>query len=144
GTATNRAFLTVSDGPGFAFGPHPVGSSTDHTFTVKNEGAATATALAVGTLTAPLAVKAGTSCTGTLAVQATCTVTVTFAPAATGAVTGTLSVAYNDGGSQQQATLPLSANGVTPATLVISDAPTYDFGQVAVGASGDHLCYPTT
>jgi hypothetical protein len=141
GTATDRAFLTLTDGPLYAFGPHPVGSSTEHSFTVTNTGAAAASSLSFAALASPFSVKNGTTCGGLLAVGGTCQVTVVFSPTQASAGTATLSLSYNDGGAQQMATRDVSATAVAPAALVVSDGPTYDFGAVAVNGAAGHVFF---
>jgi hypothetical protein len=141
GAATTRALLTISDGPAdYSFGPHPVGAMATKVFTVTNSGAANATTLAVQPIGDPFSTGA-TTCAGTLAPNQSCTVTVLFSPAAAVSSADTLGVAYNDGGSVQMASRGVTGNGVPPALLILSDGPSYDFGQVAVNGQGIHIFY---
>jgi hypothetical protein len=125
GTATNRAFLTVSDNPGFFsctdatcspsyVGTYPGGTGTLDLF-VLNHGGAPVTSLAGGTaLTSPFAWAGGAFpggsgsidygsptqtipyCSGTLGVDEQCVVTVAFSPSALGTYSGDADLAYAD------------------------------------------------
>jgi len=137
GAATGKAFLAISDGPTWDFGAIGDGRTATHTFTVRNDGALTATAIAAQPLAAPFALGA-TTCGATLAAGARCTVDVTFSPTVVGGAAATLTIAYHDGTAAQQATRALAGAGSEQAVLSISDAPSYDFGVVTVGAVVEH------
>jgi hypothetical protein len=138
GAATTRALLTIAEAPSYGYGQQPVGAMVNKAFTVKNVGAATATALAMQPPNDPFSV-AGTTCGSMLAVNATCTVTVAFTPDAAGSAADTLKVAYDDGGGLKTASCDVGGTGVPPALLTLSDGPTYDFGQVAVSSQAPHM-----
>lgn len=136
GVGTDRAFLTVSDAPGFFsctdadcapsyVGTYPGGTSTLDLY-VLNRGAAPVTSLAAdASMSAPFAWAGGAFpggtgsvafgsttlpyCTGTLDVGATCVVSIAFSPSALGTYAGAATLAYSD------------ASGVLPdATRTIS------------------------
>lgn len=144
GIGAAPASLAISDATTYDFGNVATGGNRDKTFTITNSGGVPATALAGSGLAAPYTFKGGTfpgaggSCTATLgAGGATCTVVVSFAPTATGVASATFTLAYNDGVGAQTATRPVTGTGVAPATLLITDGPTYDFGPVVQTASLD-------
>jgi hypothetical protein len=114
GTPTARAQLNVSEyfgaptgctncGP-FDWGTVPVGGSLEHTFTVYNTGALTATGIMPsGSLAAPFAFKGlsgypgqGGNCAASLPAGQFCTLVLVFAPQSTGPATGSVGVLYDD------------------------------------------------
>ena len=132
----------VFDSPTFNYGSIVIGNSSDHTFTVTNQGQTQATGIAATNPTAPFSFKGGAypgggTCGTTLAPAATCTVVVTFAPTAATASTSNLMLAYNDGFQAQTLTAVLSGAGLAPAKLVI-DSPNFNYGSVVIGNSVDH------
>ncbi len=143
GIGAMPATLTVSDGPTLNYGTKATGSATDHTFSVTNSGGVPATSLTGSGLAAPFTFKGGAfpgtggTCGASLAGGATCTVVTTYSPSATGLQTDTVSFDFNDGISAQSATRNIEGTGAAPAFLTLSDSPSYDFGSVAVTASGD-------
>ena len=142
GTGATAAVLTISDGVTYNYGTLATGTSTDKTFTVTWSGGVTATGMSASGLTAPFTFKGGSypgtggTCAATLA-SGTCTIVVNYSPTATGSLTQTLNLAYNDGTSAQTATRAMTGTGATPATLVISDAATYDYGTQATTSTTD-------
>jgi hypothetical protein len=74
----------------------------------------------------------GGTCGSTLATTASCTVVATYTPTATVTSNDTLRVAYKNGQSAQVVSDAVTGTGVTPATLSISNGPTYSFGNVYV------------
>jgi hypothetical protein len=145
GTGAAPALLVLSDAPTYAFGAHVLTSATEHAFTLMNTGGVDATAVAPGTLGAPFAYKGGAApgtggtCAATLGAGKSCTLVVTFAPTAAGEADATLTVSYQDGVTMQSATRAVSAVGVAPALLTISDGPTYDFGTQGLGVAASHV-----
>ena len=141
GSAVASAALSLNQAPSFNFGSKPIGSSTDQTLTVANSGGTTATAIVGAGLTAPFSYKGGSypgtggTCGATIAASAVCTIVVNFAPSSTGAQTSTAQINYFDGLSSQIASRALNGAGVTPASLAVSDGPTYDFGSQPIGAT---------
>ncbi len=143
GTGVPPALLTLSDGPTFDFGAVVSTGSQDKTFTVNNSGSLSATSVTGGGLSAPFTYKGGAypgtggTCGGTINASATCTIVVTFNPTATGPFSSTVSLGYQDGAQAQSATRPVQGTGATPASITISDGPTYNFGNLANGSSAD-------
>ncbi|HLL54714.1 MAG TPA: choice-of-anchor D domain-containing protein, partial [Myxococcaceae bacterium] len=144
---TPTATLTLSDAPTYDYGTRPVGIAIDRAFTVTNSGTGPASSLApeaTGGLATPFSFKGGSypgqggTCAATLEAGQSCTVVVTYAPSATGASTGTLALGYNDGTAARTVSRALTGNAVPPASLELSDAPLYDYGQKATGSSTDH------
>jgi hypothetical protein len=144
GTGAAPALLTLSDGPTYSFGGKANGSSTEKTMIITNSGGVTATSMSGGGLAAPYTFKGGGfpgtggSCTGgTLAASATCTIVVVFAPPSTNTYNDTIEIGYHDGANTQQATRDLTGSSTAPATLSISDGPTYDYGTIITNSSAD-------
>src|SRR6185503_8564605 len=143
GKGTSQAYLAVTDFPmqyyqqyglqadpmTFAFGSHGVGSTTTHTFYFTNTGAAPATGLGGGALSAPFSYAGGTfpgaggTCNGSVAPGDSCTVVVSFSPTGTtpSSSTATMAVLYDDGTGAVSATRPLSGGGTTGPLLVLQD-----------------------
>ncbi|HVU51293.1 MAG TPA: choice-of-anchor D domain-containing protein, partial [Polyangia bacterium] len=154
GEGTNLASLEIwANGQPFDtlvydYGFHATGSSTPHTFTLVNAGAATATGIAPVALPAPFVYVgggypgSGGTCKTTLASATTCTLVVAYAPSAGGSVTGTISVGYFDGQAQQAAKRDVSGTSTQYAFLTIDNWPTgggggqiddpFDFGTSGV------------
>lgn len=142
GTGATAASLTVSDAATYDYGTIALGGGTaSHTFTVSNgAGLATATLGSVNTtanlgLGATKYTRTGGTCAdnGAIAGGASCTIIVTYTPTAAMVDTGTISVSYNDGVGAQSATRPVTGTGANVAVLTVSDAATYDYGNVAIG-----------
>jgi alpha-tubulin suppressor-like RCC1 family protein len=114
------------------------------TYTVQNTGGQAATSFAASALSAPFSYVGGTypgtggTCNTTLASGATCTMVLGFKPTAAGSFSGTLTVTAHDGSATQTISRNFQGVGVLPASLTISDGPTYDFGSKLVGTSTDH------
>ena len=67
--------------------------------------------------------------------NSTCTVVLEYSPTAIGVHSEVLTISYNDGKENQQATNTF--NGFTEAFLTISNNPSYDFGNRAITSSID-------
>ena len=143
GTAVPPASLSISDGPTYSYSTVPVGGTSEKTFTITNSGGFIATDIVGSGLAAPFIFKGGNfpgtggSCTGSLAAGGTCTMVVNFAPTVTGTQSDSIEIAYNDGVSAATSLRALQGIGALPASLSISDSPTYNYGTVATGASKD-------
>lgn len=143
GTAVAPALLAISDGPTYDFGTRANGSLTDKTFTITNTGSFSATSMAGAGLSAPITYKGGTypgtggSCSSSLAPAATCTIVTTFAPTAAGLNSKNINISYNNGAATQSSLRAVQGTGATPASLAVSDGPTYDYGTKATGSSTD-------
>ncbi|MBC7690333.1 MAG: choice-of-anchor D domain-containing protein [Methylotenera sp.] len=141
GTGSNTAVLTISDGVTYSYGTMATGTSTDKTFTITYLGGVPATSVIGSGLVTPYSYKGGSypgtggTCGSTI--SATCTVVVNYSPTTVGAQTDTITLNYNDGTSAQTAVRDVSATGATPATLVISDATTFNYGSVALTSTLD-------
>ena len=154
GVGTNLASLEIwANGQSFDtlvydYGFHATGSSTPHTFTLANAGAATATGIAAVALPAPFVYVgggypgSGGTCKTTLASATTCTLVVAYAPSTGGNVTGTISVNYFDGQAQQTADRDVTGTSTSYAYLTINNWPSgggggqiddpFDFGTSGV------------
>jgi len=168
GKGTSNGYLTITDFPllyyqqyglqadptTFAFGNHGVGSTTTHTFFVNNTGAAPATGLGGGALSAPFSYPgtgfpgAGGTCVGTLDPGDSCTVVVAFKPTGTTPATASMAVVYDDGTGPVIATRAMSGGGTTAPLLVVQDFdatnlfPTYwDFGARGINQPVTHEFY---
>ncbi|HMN68444.1 MAG TPA: choice-of-anchor D domain-containing protein, partial [Bdellovibrionales bacterium] len=143
GLAVNAAALAISDGPTYDYGTRPTGSSTDKSFTITNTGGTPATLMLGTGLAAPYSFKGGSypgtggTCAATLNPSSTCSVVITYAPATTGTHADALEMNYDNGLSAVMSSRPITALGVAPANLAISDGPTYDYGQQPIGKSTD-------
>ena len=144
GTGASPASLAISDVDPYDFGTMANGSSTDKTFTITNSGGVPATGINGAGLGAPFSFKgggfpgSGGSCTATLGASLNCTVVVTFAPTATGTTTSSFSLAYATGAGNSSSAKGVKGTGAAPATLTISDGPTYNFGTVATTGFKDY------
>ena len=103
-----------------------------------------ATSVTGGGITAPYTYKGGSypgtggTCGGTINVATPCTIVVTFTPTATGVANDTINIGYNNGASVTSSTRAVTGTGANPATLSISDGPTYNYGTHAVTTSTDY------
>lgn len=137
------AVITISDGATYDFGATGPLAPVSHTFTLTNSGGIGATAMADGLgLADPFTFEGGTypgtagTCGTTLAAAATCTIIVNFTPTVAGDVSNdTIDISYNDGVTTQHATRDVTGRGGA-GILTISDAATYSYGNVFVGATG--------
>ncbi len=130
-TGTTQAGLTIG---AFVYGSRVTGTVTTGTHNVNYTGGTPATGITPGTLTAPFS-WAGGSYPGTGGtcgnpISATCTVRINFTPVANGTFNDTISLGYNDGFTGQTATLNITGSGVAATVLSVSDAGTYDYGNV--------------
>src|SRR5690606_8629525 len=80
----------------------------------------------------------GGTCTSSLPPTNNCTIVVTFNPTDSGLSTDTIQIDYNDGTGTQASTRDVRGTGVSAALLEISDAPLFDFGNVAISATKSH------
>ncbi|MBK6848835.1 MAG: choice-of-anchor D domain-containing protein [Proteobacteria bacterium] len=143
GTGTGDAALAFADAPVRDFGRHAVGATRELALTVRNSGALAT----VGELRSTVALTSGFSfkggafpgtggsCGPQLAAGASCTVVVSFVPAANGPASARLVLAYSTLAGADSAELAFSGLGVAPATLLISDGPSFDFGTRTVDSS---------
>ncbi len=143
GTAVAPANITISDGATYNFGTLANGASADKTLTLTNTGAFAASAMTGGGLSAPFSYKGGSypgtggTCGSSLNAAATCTVVVTFAPTVSGLHSGSANISYNDGAAAQTSSRAVQGTGAAPASLSLTDGPTFDFGTKATGSSTD-------
>lgn len=137
--------LTISDGPTFDFGSAFVSTSVDKTFTVTNSGSGSATGVseALPNIAAPFRFKDGSfpgtggTCTGTILASASCTIVVTFTPTSTAVSSTTIHLGYTDGTNSLEATRAITGTGLSVASLIISDGPSFSFGGVYKNSSTD-------
>ncbi|MGC4122726.1 MAG: choice-of-anchor D domain-containing protein [Myxococcales bacterium] len=144
GSAALPAKLAFSEAS-FDFGDKSLGTVVDHTFTLANSGGLAATELTAASLAAPFSFKGGTypgtggTCGATLDAAASCTVVVAFTAPVFGNHTGTLSIGFKSGLGASKAEAALTAKSHSPAVLALSDDPSFDFGNVVVGAVAEHV-----
>lgn len=142
-TALTEAALTISNGAQYDYGSVYVTQASDHTFTLTNSGASTATGLADGgsSIAAPYSYKDGSfpgsggTCGATLNGGASCTFVVTFTPTAKGTFNDTISLQYDTGAQVTTASRNITATGLILPTITISESPSYDFGSVYKSSS---------
>ena len=110
------------------------------TFTVTNDGDAPSGALSIQFGSAPFSnLPAADACTGeTLAPRASCTFRMVFTPTQRGPAQSEVSIGAQPGGTVN---VPVSGNGLAPASLSISDSSgpdpvSWDFGPATVGSDG--------
>ncbi|HMN67242.1 MAG TPA: choice-of-anchor D domain-containing protein [Bdellovibrionales bacterium] len=143
GVGATVALLAVSDGATYNFGTRAIGLNAEKQFTVTNSGGITATGMSGGGISAPFAYKGagypgtGGDCGTTLAPAGTCTIVVVFTPSTSGVQNSTIEIAYNDGLTVQSADRAVQGTGADPASLTISDGPTYNFGNLQTGFTSD-------
>ena len=143
GTGAIPASLAISDVEPYDYGVVAVGATTSHSFVISNSGGVPATAMSGAGLSAPFTFKGGTypgtggTCTSALASAATCTVVVNFAPSTPGVANANLNISYNTGVTGATVTRGVQGTGAPPASLSISNGPTYSYGTVAVNSSND-------
>ncbi|MCB0367798.1 MAG: choice-of-anchor D domain-containing protein, partial [Bdellovibrionales bacterium] len=143
GVGATPALLELSDSPVYDYGVQAVSSTTDHTFTVTNNGASPATSLAAGITLAPYSYKGsvfpgtGGTCTATLNAASTCTIVISYSPTTTGLHSGVVRLDYSDGASSQQATRNVQGTGANLGYLDISAGPIYDFSSKPIGSVTD-------
>lgn len=144
GLGSTPADVIISDSPSYNFGLVAVGGTASKTFTLTNNGTYAASSVVMGGLAAPYGFLGGTypgtggTCAASIAGGASCTVVLAFSPTSTGSFADSLEVSYYNGREVTQATRALTATAGSPATLTLSEAPTYDFGTRAVGSTTNH------
>jgi len=144
GTGADPAQLTISETDPFDFGGFAVGSGTNHIFTVSNGGGVTANSMAEVGIGAPFAFTGGTypgaagTCGTTLANGANCTLDISFLAAATGPTGDTISISYFNGSVVANASRDIRGTGLAAASLTITEADPFDYGNVTVGSFSDH------
>ena len=151
GNSVAPALLSISDSDPYNYGTLATGSSALHTFTITNTGTFQASAMSEVGLAAPYQYLGGAypgtggDCAATLNGAAACTIFVEYAPGVVSAADNdTIDFSYNDGVAGQNATRDVTGVAVAPATLSISDADPYDFGNVAVGATSPAHAFTIT
>lgn len=112
--------VIISDGPTFNFGGVDFGASASHTFTVDNQGDASAEGLEVAPLSGDFAI-ANTDCGGTLAAGAVCTVDVSLSPSRFGPQSQSLTLQFTDAGTPGAATRPIDGMGVGRTTNLLTN-----------------------
>ncbi len=140
GAARTTAFLIVSPSP-LAFGNAAAGAAPAPTqvLTLINTGAASATGITIGTLSAPFSLtRTGTGACGaangfTLAAGASCTVTVTYAPTTT--VTSNASLTITASVAVDGAPVAISGTGVAAVRAASVSATPLSFGNQSYGTT---------
>ena len=137
--------MSISGRDPYDFGDQAVGSVTEHTFTVVNGGAVSATRIGAAGLAAPFTFTGGSypgvggTCGATLASASSCTLTVDFAPSIPGVQSDAIEVNYNNGVLPQISSRDIQGRGVAPANITISGFGTYNFGTQVVGSCVNNL-----
>lgn len=140
--ADSHPILTFQYGTRYDFGNKFVGSSTDLTVTITNTGKAAATNLSIGNLTLPYSFKGGSypgtggSCGASVQVGTTCDIVINYSPSTSGQNLQDITLNYKNVGNAEQSILNLTAYGLFPAVISLSDAGTFNFGTTV--ASADH------
>ena len=146
GTGANPALLAITGAPAvYDFGSKSIASSTTVSLTIANTGGVPATNLAGSGLAAPFdfsgsGFPGSGNCTTTLNAGASCTFDARYIPSAVGLLSDTIDITYDNGATTGLiASRNIQGTGVTPAVLTISNQPTYNYGNVPVGASVDYI-----
>ena len=143
--AVTTPILVVTPSP-VAFG-NVVASTTPaptQTITLRNDGGATATGIAVGTIAAgsPFT-RSGTTCGTTLLAGATCTITITFNPTTTGNFSASLNITSTNA-TVNGAPVPISGTGVAAIrTATVSPSP-LNFGSWPTGTTVNPMALTVT
>lgn len=141
GAAVAPGLLTILQSEPYDFGTLATGSVINQTFTLKNTGGFAISTISGAGLAAPFSFAGGYfpgtggSCFSFLAVGASCTVVLRFAPVALGVSNDSLDIQYFDGAKTQTTARAVIGVGASPALVVVSDGPTYNFGFVYPGNS---------
>lgn len=144
GVMAGSANLSITPSGTFSYGSIAVGAISDRMFSVVNFGNATAGSVGGALMTAPFSFKGGNfpgiggNCASAIAPAGSCSVVVSFAPTSEATSVGTLGVKYLNG-SLATSNVSLRGSGYNPPSLQLSDAPSYQFGSLAVGATKDHI-----
>lgn len=135
-TGTTQAGLTINLANPFDFGNKVTGSSTNQTFTITHSGGVPATGMSAPALTAPYSFLttgtypgSGGTCGATLS-SGSCTMVVNYSPVANGFTSNNIILSYNDGFGAQSVTKTVQGTGVAATVLSVSDAGTYNYGNV--------------
>ncbi len=146
GTGIQPANLSISEVDPFNFGTVPVGGSTEHTFTLTNNGSSPATAISVSGLVPPFFFKGGGypgtggDCSSSLAGNGgKCTLVVEFAPTSTGLMFDTLDIHYYNGVTAATTSRSVQGTATVSALLTISESDPYNFGSVTVNSTTTHI-----
>lgn len=132
--------LLVSSASSYDYGTNPVGGISTHTFFITNPGYTEATNLSFTSLIPPFSFfMPGTTCGHTLKAGENCRLVVDFLPYMNGSFNDTVEISYFNGGAHMVLLVDVTGNSVAPANLVISDGPTYDFGDVKFGESNSKM-----
>ncbi len=143
GLAVTPATLAISDGPTYDFGIYPSGAVAEKTFTVTNSGGTNATSVAGAGLSAPFSFKGGSypgtggTCAGTINSGASCTIVVRYAPVSIASHSSTIDLNYDNGLTTVSSSRSVAGQGVSPASLSLSDGPTFDYGLQPIGKTVD-------
>ncbi len=117
-----------------SFGSVVVGTSPSptQTITLRNDGGATATGLAIGNLSASFS--RTTTCGTTLTSGSTCTITIAFAPAAAAPYSASLTIASTNA-SVSGAPVAIAGTGVQPLKTASVSPTSLAFGTWATGTT---------
>ncbi|MDA9189407.1 choice-of-anchor D domain-containing protein, partial [bacterium] len=136
GTSATPADIDFDEAPSYDFSQLVIGTSANNIFTIRNLGGSTASNLTGGALaplfsyTGGVFPGAGGDCTNSLPAGAFCTVDITFNPTANGNFSTPFLIAYNDGVSGIVESITLTGEGLDPAELILSEAPSFSYGDV--------------
>ena len=144
GAGAQPAALTVSVAMPVVFPSAVVGSSSEASVTVQNEGGVPATGM--GAVASPAAFMfkgtgypgTGGTCSPALAPGDSCTLVLVFQPAGAAPASGSVTLGYQTGVSGTSLGIPLSGTGTAPALLAFSDGATYPFPATLIGRTATH------
>lgn len=159
--------VTISDAPAYDYGIRLLGSATTHVFTVTNTGTSPVS-IQGGKLQSPFSYLGGMfpgtggTCTATLLASQSCSVVVQFSPQIPGGVIASLDIFYSvkslmsfnvdpnaevaspdhggggHGGHRLVVRRTIKGMGVPYGSLMISDLPEYDYGDVDIDSTVTH------
>ena len=125
------AVLLISNSEPFDFGEVANGGFSDHTFSIFNGGADTASGIAFSGFSGEFDFDTGAfpgstgTCTTSLAAADTCTFVVRYTPSGIGIHTGSFTVSYFDGINPQSEVKNTLGEGLSPALLNLTDCLLY-------------------
>ncbi len=135
GRLTSSALLVLSDSPAYDFGIRKMGTSSEHTFILSNQGQETATQIQSSLMNDAFSFTGG-NCGSSLAAGAQCQARVSFQPTVAGSLSGNLKVAYFNGTADSSVALALSGMGRNPVQLSFT-VSSYSFDSVLVNHSAE-------
>lgn len=139
GRSATKALITIAPSGTHDYGTKTVGVTASKSFLLTNTGGTAATlgtlSSAALSLSAPFSLSGGNCSSGTTLGPATgsCTIIIDYSPSAATSTTQALTLTYSDGITQAAVTnFSVKGTGQFAANLIITDSPSYHFGEKTV------------